>query len=415
LQIYLAESLRTWNALAAYWRGDFLWQSVPGQQFYDLTSVVDMPNTLRPLTVTDVDIYVEIQYHLLEPAVGVNPWSGVSKQFTADDLIAAVQRRRDEVLSVCGCTITRSTVPAVLGRILLPDNVIDIRRVAYLPAVGLPSVLWPDDTWAEQSFEALYTLDPAGTPTIYRTSTQPPISFDVNAPPGAAGSYELLTVNAGPPLVPTAAQTLAIPDDWTHVIKWGALADLLSRESNAKDIPRAAYCEQRYRMGLQLLTAAPALLALRSNNVTLQIDSVRAADLYRTSWQADAAGPPAEALQSGLNLVVLAPTPDSPAVPYSLTTTVVENAPIPVLPTDPVQVAREDLDAILDCSQHLASFKMGGAEFAATMPLFQRFLKQAALYNTKLAEFGEFTQALYGTSQLEESANPRTTPVEAGA
>ena len=93
----------------------------------------------------------------------------------------------------------------------------------------------------------------------------------------------------------------------------------------------------------------------------------------------------------------------------------VVDEPYNVAPGDFVQVAREDLDAIIDYAQHLASVKMGGAEFAATMPLFQRFLKQAALYNTKLAEFGEFTQALYGTSQLEESANPRTTPVEAGA
>ena len=58
---------------------------------------------------------------------------------------------------------------------------------------------------------------------------------------------------------------------------------------------------------------------------------------------------------------------------------------------------------------------MGGAEFAATMPLMKRFLQQAQLYNTKLAEFGEFTSVLYGQSQLEESANPRTTPAEAAA
>ena len=359
LTLYLTEALQTWNALAAYWRGDFLFQTVPGTQWYDLTNQVQMPLTLRPLTVTDVDLYTIIQYHLLEPAVGVNPWSGVSKQFTADDLIAAVQRRMNEVLAVTGCTITRTLYPAVLGRTLLSDVTIDIRRVAYLPAVGSPSVLWPDDTWAEQSFDVDYTILPPGTPSIYRTSTQPPISFDVDAPPGAAGSYELLTVNNGPVLSPTVASPLAIPDDWTHVIKWGALADLFSRESNAKDVPRAAYCEQRYRMGLQLLAAAPALLALRANNVTLQIDSIRAADLYSTSWQAAAAGAPGEALQSGLNLLALSPVPDAPPTPYSLTATVVENAPIPVALGDPVQVAREDLDAVIDYAQHLAALEDG--------------------------------------------------------
>src|SRR6266478_5627195 len=99
----IAESLRTWNALTSFWRGDFVFSAQNGVIYYDLTDTTNLPNTLRPLTVTDVSVYLDMEYALLESAVGVNPWGG-STQFTADDLVSAVQRRRDELLSITGCT-----------------------------------------------------------------------------------------------------------------------------------------------------------------------------------------------------------------------------------------------------------------------------------------------------------------------
>jgi len=411
LALYLNEALQTWNALTAYWRGDFTFQSQQGINFYDLTDTTNLPNTLRPLTLRDTDIYTQLQYHLLEP-IAWNPWTGASLQFTADDLLNAVARRRDEILSATACTTTRRLVPAVAGRIQLADTVIDVRRMAYLPNAIFSkpnSTMWPEDAWAEQSFNRNYTLAPAGTPLAYLLSTQPPISFDTDVPPAYAGNYELLTVEAGATLSVSTPSALSIPDDWTHVIKWGALADLLSRESNAKDIPRAAYCEQRYRLGLVTLSIAPALLALRIANVPLLIDSVRNADLYNTNWETTTQGKPRTALHAGLNLIALGdPAPD--AGPYSLTATVVQNAPIPVVAADPVQVARDDFDAILDYAQHLAAFKQGGIEFARTLPLFQRFLKSAAAYNGKLAELGEYTSMLLDLSQRENDTNPVLTP-----
>jgi hypothetical protein len=188
------------------------------------------------------------------------------------------------------------------------------------------------------------------------------------------------------------------------VIKWGALADLLSRESNAKDIPRAQYCESRYRLGLAVLSAAPALLAMRVNNVPIQIDSVRGADLYNTGWQGAVAGAPQTILHAGLNKLALAPIADGGV--YTMTATVVQNAPIPVLDADPVQVARDELDVILDMAQHISAFKQGGEEFNRTMPLFQRFLKMAGAYNSKLRELGEYQTIMADLSQRERDMAP---------
>ena len=421
----IQESLRTWNALTAMWRGDFLFPTVQGTTWYDLALLA---NSLRPYSVTDSVLYQSILFHLLEPPTGP-----VSLQLTTDDLVNAVQRRRDEILSVTSCTQTRRLVPAVNGRITLPDSVLDVRRMAYMPAFvprggygsgyygqGLYGksphnfiegyVMWQEDIWALQSFQYQYTQNPPGKPSTYIMSTEPPLSFDTERAPDTAGQYELLTVEAGGTLSFTVPSTFTIPDDWTHVIKWGALADLFGRQSNAADPLRQAYCENRYKMGLALLAKAPALLQMRIGNVTLQVDAVRSADLYNTNWQAEPQDQPADALYSGLNLVALSPTPDGPAVPYSLTATVVENAPVPVADDDPVQMSRDAYDAILSYSVHLAMFKCGGAEFTATIPLFEQFLKMAGVYGAKLQECAEFTKPIYDLANLERNMNPVLAP-----
>jgi hypothetical protein len=408
LTLYLQESLRTWNALANYWRGDFLFTTSSGTTWYDLTNAIQMPNSLRLYTLHDTDIYTLLQYHLLEP-VSWNPWVGNSAQFTATNLVGAVQRRMNEVLGNSGCTTTRRTIGAAAGRTVLPDTVIDIRRMAYLPAIGSPSTVWPDDTWSLNSFETAYPNIPAGIPNMYLLSTEPQLNFDVDTSPGAAGNYELLTLEAGATLTVGTPSTLSIPDDWTHVLKWGALSSLLTYESNAKDTLRAEYAANRYRMGMVMLSKSPALLALRIGNVTTQIDSVADADHYVTSWQGLANSAPKNCYYSGLNLFALSPTPDSNGGNnYSGSATVLENAPLPVNDADFVQVGRDDLSVILDYAQHLAAFKMGGADFLSTMPQFKRFMTQAQIYNAKLKELGEFTTAIYNLGQRQESVAPRT-------
>jgi len=438
LNTYITESLQTFNALTSYWRGDFVFPSVPGQIWYDIPFLI---GTLRGYNATDTSVYQQICYHLLEPITGP-----VSVQYTIDDIVSAVQRRRDELLSITSCTQTVLTVGAVAGRITLPDAVIDVRRMAYLPTQSVltgvgygtgrygfglygysakarvdipkPSVLWPADTWGEQSYDTTYTLNPAGkpnTPLTYLLSTQPPLSFDTNAPPSFAGSYELLTVNAGTTLsFAGTVNPFLIPDDWIPVIKWGALADLFGRASNAQDPLRQQYCEQRYRMGAALLAQTAALLAVRINNVPAQVSSVRGADLYNTSWQGLDSSQPRQVYHAGLNLITLSPPADAGVngVPYDCTATVVENAPVPVADGDQVQVGHEDLDALLDYCVHLAAVKMGGQEFTSTMPLFQRFMSACALYNSKLLENAEYNSILRWVSNMEASQNPVQQPEE---
>lgn len=411
LTLYIQEALRTFQALTNFWRGEFPFPTVQNQIFYNLTTVA---NSLRPVTVTDQQIITEMEYQLLEPVAGNYPtvgqvWTG-SKQFTVNDFLNALQRRRDEIISVSGCTITRRVVPAVPGRTQLPDTVLDIRRGAWLPTSGSISPLWIDDVWAEQAYENSYLQTPPGTPQIITVSAEPPLSFDVDIQPNVPGDYELLTIEAGGALSTAASTVMIVPDDWTWVLKWGALADLFSRESNAKDELRAQYCEARYRQGLQLLTSSSALLAMRVDNVPMQIDTVHSADAFNSSWEASTPSQPDTALVAGLNLIAVTPTPD--AGPYSLSATVSRNAPLPLVGSDPIQTGRDEYEAVIGYAQHLAAFKMGGAEFMATVPLIEHFFMVAQAYNSKLAEQGAFMKAIYELSSNQKRLSPEQLPAE---
>ena len=102
----------------------------------------------------------------------------------------------------------------------------------------------------------------------------------------------------------------------------------------------------------------------------------------------------------------VAPVPDA-VNPYSVTFDVVQNAPVPVADGNFIQLGREELDAVLDYSEHLAAVKMGGAEFAATVPLLQRFLRVAGQYNEKLRVTGDFLPATLGQTVKEDLRRPR--------
>lgn len=434
LVLYIQESLRTFNCYAQYWRGDFTFDSITdaigygdggyGDGGYGGDSGTGMPstwydlslvsNSLRPYIVTDFDIYTIVEYHLLEPATGP-VWTG-TQMFTMDDLTASLNRRWDEILSVSGCTITNDLVPALPGQLRkqLNDVILDVRRIAWFPTPvsdqdPAPSnVLWQEDIWSFQAFESPYTTQEQGTPFTYSLSSQPPMTFDVDVPPQQEGNYELLTVNASNYAFDATKPTqINIPADFCWILKWGVLADLFAKESEAKDVMRAAYCNHRYQQGLKLLASSPALLQLKINNaVPIWIDSVKNADEYSTDWQNQTPAMPESVFAAGLNLIALSPEPDQS---YSATATVLQNAPVPFLPSDFVQVGRDDYDVIIDYAQHLALFKNGGQEFARTKDLYSRFLHQAAVYNSKLQEMGEFKTDIYGSSQREEITNPRLT------
>jgi len=428
---YICEALRTWNAFTSFQRSEFTFNLTQGQWWYDIPSRV---GSLRPYTLTDNSLLQVIEYHLLEPTTASYPlsWTG-SSQFSLQDILDNITQAQNQVLGTSGCTVVNSavTAPIIKQRIFLPDSVIDIRRVAWVPQSVLPvwdatppfhwddpNLMWDTpttypfsvtplrntDMWEKRAFDPGWTVAGQRAPRTWIQSTEPPVSFDVDRTPPVPGSYDLLTVNGGAKFSTASAQSLVVPDDWSWLIKWNAMENLLGREGIAKDALRQAYCQQRYDHGIKALAMAPAVLALQLNGVPMPVDAVRNGDDFNPGWQAKIGGTPRSCYTAGMNLIGF---PLTDAGPYSALLSVVQNAPVPVNPGDFIQIGKDDYSTMLDYAQHLAAFKMGGSAFANTLPLFQGFMKRASIYNSKLLQLGQFVLPQYEISQLDEERNPR--------
>jgi hypothetical protein len=325
-------------------------------------------------------------------------------------IYGAITRRQNQALGATGCTLTRSLVNAPIVRtgIVLPDATIDIRRVAWFPSSGFgydTQIMRQADTWSKQAFDYNWTAKAQQPPQSWLQSTEPPPQFDVDNVPPIPGDYEVLSVNSGAASNATSAQLLSIPDDWSWLVWFGAMADLFGFESEAKDEVRAQYCETRFNEGLKLLTDASSVLSMQFNGLPMAVDAAKNGDNFNSRWESILnQGSPQSCYTAGLNLIGF-PTPDAGI--YGALPTVVQNAPVPATSGDYIQIARSDYDAMLDEAQHLAALKQGGAEFLRTIPLHQNFVARAGLYNKKLAVMGPFQMPTYRLSQRDSDINKR--------
>jgi hypothetical protein len=396
----VAEALRTWNTLAKYTRNRQQLHTTASQSFYDLgVSFSGLASSL-----VDSDLVRVIQAHLLEPSTGTS-WTG-SDQFTLDMLSRSLERRRNQFLRESGMQLTQVEQvvgPPPITLVSLPDTTIDIHRVAFKPVSETYYNLWREDEHSLNAFLPSWQID-AGRPTCYTSvlRAQPSLTF---APPAAnSGTLHTITTQTGASLDPSVGVALGLPDSFSWVVKWGALADLLGADGQVRDAARAQYAEERYQMGLQLAKGYSALLHTELNGAYLPLGSVFEKDVIEPDWQSATSAQPQVGLLAGYNLLALSPAPDGI---YSLDIDTLVNISIPVLDGDYLQIGREFLDILLDYCQHLALFKCAGAEFYATEEHFKRFMEAAGDYNSKLRAEAPNYDLLFGRSQGEERERNR--------
>lgn len=395
--LYVQKALRMFNAFTWTWKTDFNYTS---SNVWN--SLALLPNSPRLRTLTDTNSYTNMEYMLLEPPSG-SAWTG-SSQFTINDLSQALQHRRDEVLQVSNCNQSLMSGIAIVipatRRTNLPDTVIDVARVRYIPTTGSPITLFRDDTVALEFYQAPLYQQNAGTPTTFSLSSEPPLSWDVNVPPAQPGTYEAVVLTSGAAFNPPTSTLLGVPDDFAWVLEWGALADLLGRESEATDRKRAAYCLRRYQDGLNLLLKAPWAMLGNVGGVATSVDSIAATDRYMPEWDSN---------PTGFGPVVIVGGIDFLAAPINVTigVTVLGNAPVPILDTDYVQVSRSNWDTVLDLAQCLACFKMGGAAFQEALELEARAMQACAAENSRLKSTGSFSDILVQRGQAQDRNQER--------
>jgi hypothetical protein len=423
LNLYIAEALRVWNCLTQPWEQEWTasytqpnpaslpaWQSTANSAN---ALVGSNPSSPRHQTLSDSDVYTLAQYHLLEPATGNGTWTGTS-QFTLADFSQALQRRRDNVLQIAGCNVGpfSSTLGLPVGnnRVLLPDttsqSILDLRRIRFVPAAGLgsPSTLYREDGMAFEYFNNSY-LQTNGIPLGWDVLAGPPLFITFDAMASVPNTLDVLAMLSGGLIAPPAASPLLIPDDFSWVLKFGMMADLLRKEEESTDLARATYCEQRFREGVLLMMEMPWLTQARINNVPCDTPSVVEADSYDNEWQSN---PSAQIgiVRGGIDLFAVSPTIPAGAT-VAVTLSLIGNAPVPVADADFIQVSRDVLDAVLDEAQHLAMFKEGGKSFADSMPLHKNFIKTALQTSSRLRESGIFATTLRPPVSRQDEAMPR--------
>lgn len=400
LGAYLIEALRVWNSLTAFWTQSFSIDFNPPftQNWY----AANASGSPRQPTLTDADVYTLIEYHLLEPPTG-STWTGTN-QFSINDLSLACSRRRNEILQRAACNMAESSISITpnTSSIQLADTFLDVRRCRWVPVTGSPVTLQRGDSRSFQYFTPNYRQTNAN-PLRWDVIGSPPQTVTVDTLVNVPSSMQVLGMIGGADFAPPTNAPLLMPDDWMWVLKFGAMADILSKEQEGKDLARAAYCQQRYAEGIHLMQNLPWLLQGFVNNVAVDTQPLAGADRFNYEWQSRSTAYPGIVV-GGVDLFAVSPIP---TVDTAVTLTVVANAPIPSLGTDEIQVPRDVMDCILDEAQHLALFKMGGAEFAASVELHRSFIEMAVQTNARLRESGILATTIRPLVSRQEQAQPR--------
>jgi hypothetical protein len=420
--LYILEGMRVWNCLTQTYVQDWTtnydaaastWQST-GNSSNPL--VGSNPTSPRTQFITSNYIFQSCQFHLLEPVTG-GTWTG-TPQYSINDLAQAFQRRRDYVLQQTACNvgpIDPIPVPILSNRVYLPDTVLDIRRLRFLPTadgLGEPATLYREDGLSTEYFENDFTVAEIGTaPFAYDLISGPPLAVTLDVPANVPNNLDILAMISGGTVAPPTGSPILIPNDWYWVIKFGVLSDLFRMESESQDLERADYCEKRFQEGIELMKSMPWLLQARVNNFPVDTPSVSEMDDFNYEWQSN---PDADLciVRGGIDLFALSPNPALGQVGYgeggygdggyggtgsgviSVTMSLVANVPIPALDGF-LQISRDTLDYILDYAQHMACLKMGGFEFAeSTRTLYKNFIAAAVNTNSRLGLSGIFESTL---------------------
>ena len=401
LVTYLNAALRAWNAHTGWYRQRVSIQLNAGQTFYDLSTATLNPVSAFNYGFTDIISTNQILYMLLENQISGGVWQGTD-QFSLAAVQNALQNRINRFLGDSGCVVSRFTQGSGMGptvnQAVLPQNVIDIRRVAWQTASGVTTSLFRADDWEWSSFNYGYMQNPQDPPQSYSTAVYAPTLIAVSPPPISPGNLDILAVLSGPTinLSSSTPTTITVPNEFIAGVQWGALAELLASDGQARDPARAAYCERRYEQYVELAKYMPSVLGGQVNGVGVLVGDISDLDTFSYNWQ-NVTGTPNFFGLSGRNILACSPTPNANMI---ATLDLVSNM---VVPGNYLQVPQDILAVILDYAQRLASFKMGGMEWQITEHLENNFMYAAAEYNNRLRQMATFNDALRNTAQLSQN------------
>lgn len=203
------------------------------------------------MAVTDQQLLNDIQYVVIEPPNNGATWP--STLWTLSEVLGYANERQNRLMKETGLVTSLASITANAStgnRFTLPADWVSTVRAAWKDASHWQGMQRTDTWQADYGLTTWETV--AGTPKMYMDAETPTLQIQVAPAPSINGTIEIVYVA----LTTTLDQSginLTVPDEFAPYIKWGILADMLSKVLGRQhDFDRAKYCEERFQEGILL-------------------------------------------------------------------------------------------------------------------------------------------------------------------
>lgn len=184
----------------------------------------------------------EIQMHMLESVIDDGTtWS----LWTNTEVIEYLNQRIAKFLVATGLIREKVSITGSDAIVPLPADLIEIRRTAW-NGTGLGRV----DDWMMDMGSVGWNTS-SGTPYAYIEEPENPLQIQLVPTPSTSGTTEIDYVQL-PEDLSVVCAPIAVPNMFAPYIKYGVMADMFSKQGEANDPERAAYCEERFQEGIAL-------------------------------------------------------------------------------------------------------------------------------------------------------------------
>lgn len=203
------------------------------------------------MALRDQDVLEWIQYAVIEPPDGGASWP--SDLWTAAEVLAYANQRQGRLLEETLLLVGRAWIDATLNQFSqdLPSEWLATVTIGWKAADGTYSTLDRVDAWELDLLSPTWPTDGAASrPRFYTLTEVPTLTFRIVPKTSTAGKLVHLFVPA--PVVLDLVgpdgdgELLTVPDEFAPALKYGILADMLSKVGRGLDPTRAAYCRERW-------------------------------------------------------------------------------------------------------------------------------------------------------------------------
>jgi hypothetical protein len=217
--------------------------ATPATQQWGARAAAFLPATSYPDT--SCRIYSEIQRHMLESIIDEGlTWS----VWTTDEVENYLTQRVTRFMVDSGLVRERRDVTVTGRDVALPSDTMEVLRTVWNDGAAR-TVLVRVDKWALDNGLAGWEAQ-TGIPNYYTDDTSSALMAEVTPRPTTPGVLELVIIAS--PLPQKHCYPINLPAIFTPYLKWGVIADMLSKEGEAQDPDRAAYAEGRFAEGVEL-------------------------------------------------------------------------------------------------------------------------------------------------------------------